>query len=91
MTRKRFIKLYMSYGYSRDHANYIADLALYKFGCYKTYHDSFEAKLDRGAVTLQKGLEDVWQTLNNLMSTMAEPLNQVMEAFEKMGRVLKDR
>ena len=70
MTRKRFIKLYMSYGYSRDKANYMTLYALCESGCYEAYYNSFQSISERHAKKIMKGMVKAWQQLSKQVQTI---------------------
>ena len=92
MTRKRFIKLYMFYGYSRDEANLKADVALLITGCYKAYYNSHQSIAERYATRYMKGTVKAWQEISNKVQTIAQraadslevPLKEITQALRLM-------
>ena len=80
MTRKRFIKLYMSYGYSRDEANFIALYAWCISGNYKAYYNSFQSISERHAKKIMKGTVKAWQQLNKQVQTIVPQAMGILEA-----------
>jgi hypothetical protein len=80
MTRKRFIKLYISYGYSRDEANLKADVALLITGCYKTYYNGYQSIAERHTTYAMKGTVKAWQAINNKVQTIVQQAADSLEA-----------
>lgn len=90
MTRKRFIKLYMSYGYSRDEANLKADVAWLITGCYKTYYNSYQSIADRHITYWMKGTVKAWQAINNKVQIIAQQAADSLEApFKAISQALR--
>jgi len=80
MTRKRFIKLYMSYGYSRDEANFMAIYALCISGCYEVYYNSFQSIAERHAKEITKGTMKAWQQISKQVQTIVPQVMEILEA-----------
>lgn len=94
MTRKRFVKLLMADGYSRNEANEVADDAkegysykfLYSLHCVMRENPSFlEYFIEKATNTIEKAVEvfsTVWQQINEKITTVCELIRVELEAKE---------
>lgn len=86
MTRKRFVKLCMSKGYSRNIAELLARDALADYG---NYADAWEA-LNRFAPVLQRLAEITHKVTWRFVDALSPALAAVGKALETLGRNLQE-
>lgn len=84
MTRKRFVKLLMSQGYSRNKANGAADIAI---AVYPSYEAAYTAVTERGRVLPYmldtRALEAAMRQISDAALRICEAFAAGMQAFCK--------
>lgn len=88
MTRKRFVKLLMSRGVSRNRANVCARRAIEAYGSY----DKASAQIVQQTLTVcVEGMEWFKETLRRISDVIADVIRQDEELAEKCLTDLTDR
>lgn len=98
MTRKRFVKLLMSEGYSRNEANAFAAFALIRWGEYNTAYKNKQLtndiridwkKVDLDA--LNDAINKVAEAATKIVSALAKAFCAFSETFNKEMEAQNDR
>ena len=78
MTRKRFVKLLMAFGYSRNSANYIATIERHK-GC--SYSEAYDYIAKIHVSSGNESLAGLFAKITKIVNAFCEGLKAFNEAF----------